>query len=43
MMLKEEICIEEPKGFIQPGKKAEVCRLVKSIFGLKQAARAYKI
>jgi hypothetical protein len=33
--LDEEIYMEQPEGFIVPGKEKKVCRLVKSLYGLK--------
>ena len=35
--LDEEIYIEQPEGFIVPGQEKKVCRLVKSLYRLKQA------
>ena len=39
--IKEEIYFEQPSGFekIDPARKKLACRLNKSIYGLKQAAR----
>lgn len=39
--LQEEIYMEQPEGFVIPGKEEQVCRLQKSIYGLKQASRAW--
>lgn len=39
--LEEEIYKEQPDGFKTPGKEEEVCRLQKSIYGLKQASKAW--
>ena len=37
--LEEEIYMKQPEGFIVPGKKQCICRLKKSLYGLKQAHR----
>ena len=37
--LKEEIYMEQPKGFMATGQEHLVCRLRKSLYGLKQAPR----
>ena len=37
--LEEEIYMERREGFIVPGKEKKVCRLVKSLDGLKQAPK----
>ena len=33
--LDEEIYMEQPEGFIVPGQEKKVCKLVKSLYGLK--------
>ena len=35
--LDEKIYMEQPERFIVPGQEKKVCRLVKSLYGLKQA------
>ena len=37
--LEEEIYIEQPEGFIVLGKEKKVCRVVKSLYGVKQAPK----
>ena len=37
--LDEEIYMEQPEGFVIPGQENKVCRLKKSIYGLKQASK----
>ncbi len=41
--LDEEIYMQQPEGFIVPGKEGEVCRPIKSLYGLKQASRVWNI
>ena len=37
--LKEKIYMEQPKGFVALGKEKKVCKLVKSLYGLKQTPK----
>ena len=35
--LKEEVYMKQPEGFVEKGKEYLVCRLRRSIYGLKQS------
>jgi hypothetical protein len=39
--LEEEIYMKQPKGFVVKGKKELVCKLKKSMYGLKQSPRMW--
>lgn len=39
--LTEDIYMKQPKGFVHAGKEDLVCKLNKSLYGLKQAGRAW--
>ena len=40
-VLEEEIYMEQPEGFIAKGEKDKVCKLVRSLYRLKQAGRVW--
>ena len=39
--LKEEIFMKQPEGYAEKNKENLVCKLQKSIYGLKQASRCW--
>lgn len=39
--LEEEIYMEQPEGYIQPGQENLVCKLQKSLYGLKKSPRCW--
>ena len=39
--LQEEVYMEQPSGFVAQGEIGKVCRLWKSLYGLKQSPRAW--
>lgn len=40
-IIDTEIYIKQPEGFVEPGKENLVCKLNRSIYGLKQSARCW--
>ena len=41
--IEEELYMEQPQGYVKKGKEHLVCRLKKSLYGLKQSARAWNV
>ncbi|TYK28613.1 retrovirus-related pol polyprotein from transposon tnt 1-94 [Cucumis melo var. makuwa] len=41
--LEDNIYMSQPEGFITQGQKKKVCKLSRSIYGLKQASRSWNI
>ncbi|KAL0445836.1 UNVERIFIED_CONTAM: hypothetical protein Slati_1711500 [Sesamum latifolium] len=39
--VEEEIFMDQPEGFTAVGEEQKVCRLQRSIYGLKQASRSW--
>ncbi|GJU21423.1 retrovirus-related pol polyprotein from transposon TNT 1-94 [Tanacetum coccineum] len=39
--LKEEVCVSQPEGFVDPDHPTHVYRLKKALYGLKQAPQAW--
>ena len=39
--LKEEIYMRQPPGYVIPGRERQVCKLKKSLYGLKQSPRCW--
>jgi Reverse transcriptase (RNA-dependent DNA polymerase) len=40
-VFEKEVYVEQPLGYMKPGKEHEVLRLKKALYGLKQAQRAW--
>ncbi|KAJ9546964.1 hypothetical protein OSB04_019507 [Centaurea solstitialis] len=41
--LTEDVYMEQPEGFIDPKNPNKVCKLLKSVYGLKQASRSWNL
>ena len=39
--LEEDIFMQQPEGFVASGKEDHVCKLKKSLYGLKQSPRQW--
>ena len=42
-VLDEDVYMVQPDGFVDPKQAGKVCKLKKSIYGLKQASRSWNI
>jgi len=41
--LSEDVYMIQPEGFVNPENAGKVCKLLKSIYGLKQASRSWNL
>ena len=41
--LSEDVYMIQPEGFVDPKNATKICKLQKSIYGLKQASRSWNI
>ena len=41
--LSEDVYMSQPEGFVDPKNKGKICKLLKSIYGLKQASRSWNL
>ncbi|KAJ9541460.1 hypothetical protein OSB04_027966 [Centaurea solstitialis] len=41
--LTEDVYMQQPQGFVDPKNPNKVCKLLKSIYGLKQASRSWNL
>ena len=39
--IEEEIYMDQPKGFVEQGLESKVCKLTKSLYGLKHAPKQW--
>ncbi|KAK8652356.1 hypothetical protein V6N13_061376 [Hibiscus sabdariffa] len=41
--LEEDVYMTQPEGLVTPGNTTKVCKLQRSIYGLKQASRSWNL
>ena len=41
--IEEELYMMQPEGFVDPKDSGKVCKLQRSIYGLKQASRSWDL
>ena len=41
--LEEDVYMTQPEGFVDPKNAGKICRLQRSIYGLKQASRSWNL
>jgi hypothetical protein len=41
--LSEDVYMKQPEGFVDPKNAGKICKLQRSIYGLKQASRSWNI
>ena len=41
--LKEDVYMIQPEGFVDPNNAGKICKLKRSIYGLRQASRSWNI
>ena len=41
--LSEDVYMTQPEGFVDPKNAGKICKLQRSIYGLKQASRSWNI
>ena len=39
--LEEEVYMDQPKRFVEPGQESKICKLTKSLYGLNQAPKQW--
>ncbi|KAG8489272.1 hypothetical protein CXB51_017288 [Gossypium anomalum] len=41
--LEEDVCMTQPEGFVNPKDAGKICKLQRSIYGLKKASRSWNL